>query len=80
MLDFVGNARPEYDFASKFRALIGKSNQPIKTEIENNFPHLPLGCRIELQERTQQTILKKYSTCNKQQTPFATADQSLFAT
>ncbi|MDP4984250.1 DEAD/DEAH box helicase family protein, partial [Pseudoalteromonas tunicata] len=58
VLDFVGNARPEYDFASKFRALIGKSNQPIKTEIENNFPHLPLGCRIELQERTQQTILK----------------------
>ncbi|MGO3644974.1 MAG: DUF3427 domain-containing protein, partial [Pseudoalteromonas sp.] len=58
VLDFVGNARPEYDFASKFRALIGKSNQPIKTEIENNFPHLPLGCRIELQERTQKTILK----------------------
>ena len=58
VLDFVGNARPEYDFASKFRALIGKSNQPIKTEIENNFPHLPLGCRIELQKRTQQTILK----------------------
>ncbi|MEG3759051.1 DUF3427 domain-containing protein [Pseudoalteromonas carrageenovora] len=58
VLDFVGNARPEYDFASKFRALIGKSNQPIKTEIENNFPHLPLGCRIELQKRTQKTILK----------------------
>ncbi|MFT7566738.1 MAG: superfamily II DNA or RNA helicase, partial [Pseudoalteromonas distincta] len=58
VLDFVGNARPEYDFASKFRALIGKSNQPIKTEIENNFPHLPQGCRIELQARTQQTILK----------------------
>ncbi|MGX1113942.1 superfamily II DNA or RNA helicase [Pseudoalteromonas sp. MBR-15] len=58
VLDFVGNARPEYDFANKFRALIGKSNQPIKTEIENNFPHLPLGCRIELQERTQKTILR----------------------
>lgn len=58
VLDFVGNARAEYDFASKFRALIGKSNQPIKTEIENNFPHLPLGCRIELQKRTQKTILK----------------------
>ena len=58
VLDFVGNANSEYDFASKFRALIGKSNQPIKTEIENNFPHLPLGCRIELQKRTQQTILK----------------------
>ncbi|KAF7764410.1 ATP-dependent helicase IRC3 [Pseudoalteromonas citrea] len=58
VLDFVGNARPEYDFASKFRSLIGKSNQPIKTEIENNFPHLPLGCRIELQKQTQKTILK----------------------
>ena len=58
VLDFVGNARPEYDFANKFRALIGKTNQSIKAEIENDFPHLPLGCSIELQERTQKAILR----------------------
>ena len=58
VLDFVGNARPEYDFANKFRALLGKTKQPIDKEIEKGFPNLPLGCRIELQKQTQTTILK----------------------
>lgn len=58
ILDFVGNSRPEYDFTQKFRALVGKSNQSIEKEINNGFPHLPLGCRIELQEKTQEMILK----------------------
>jgi superfamily II DNA or RNA helicase len=57
ILDFVGNARAEYDFSQKFRALVGKTNQSIKDEINNGFPHLPLGCRIELTEKTQDMIL-----------------------
>jgi len=61
ILDFVGNSRPEYDFSSKFRALIGKTNQAIGKEIKQGFPHLPLGCRIELQEQTQTMILKNIS-------------------
>lgn len=67
ILDFVGNSRPEYDFSSKFRALIGKTNQAIGKEIKQGFPHLPLGCRIELQEQTQTMILKNISqaTLNK---------------
>lgn len=58
VLDFVGNARPEYDFSSKFRALIGKLNEPIKDEIENGFPHLPLGCGIKLDKKVQENILR----------------------
>lgn len=58
VLDFVGNSRAEYDFSHKFRALIGKTNQSIDKEIKQDFPHLPLGCRIELQEKTQAMILK----------------------
>lgn len=58
VLDFVGNARPEYDFSHKFRALVGKSNQAIDKEVKQGFPHLPLGCRIELQEKTQAIILQ----------------------
>ena len=61
VLDFVGNSRPEYDFSSKFRALVGKTSQSIDKEIKQNFPHLPLGCRIELQEKTQTMILKNIS-------------------
>lgn len=57
VLDFVGNARAEYDFSQKFRSLVGKTNQSIKDEIDNGFPRLPLGCRIELTEKTQDLIL-----------------------
>lgn len=57
VLDFVGNSRPEYDFANKFRALIGKSNRAINEEITQGFPHAPLGCRIELSKRTQDMVL-----------------------
>lgn len=57
VLDFVGNSRPEYDFANKFRALVGKSNRAISDEIKQGFPHAPLGCRIELSKRTQALVL-----------------------
>ncbi len=67
ILDFVGNSRPEYDFSNKFRALVGKTNSAIAKEVKQGFPHLPLGCRIELQEKTQTMILKNISqaTLNK---------------
>ncbi|MBP7283513.1 MAG: DEAD/DEAH box helicase family protein, partial [Leptospiraceae bacterium] len=51
VLDFVGNSRPEYDFEGKFRALIGKTNTSIQKEIEDDFPHLPLGCTIILERK-----------------------------
>lgn len=57
VLDFVGNSRSEYDFADKFRALVGKSHRAISDEIKQGFPHLPLGCRIELSKRTQEMVL-----------------------
>ncbi len=57
VLDFVGNSRPEYDFANKFRSLVGKSNRAISDEIKQGFPHAPLGCRIELSKRTQEMVL-----------------------
>lgn len=58
VLDFVGNARPEYDFENKFRALIGKTNTPVLKEIEDDFPHLPLGCSIILEKIAKETILE----------------------
>lgn len=58
VLDFVGNSRPEYDFENKFRALIGKTATTVKKEIEDNFPHLPLGCSIVLEKKAKQVILE----------------------
>ncbi|MDX2245853.1 MAG: DUF3427 domain-containing protein [Bacteroidia bacterium] len=58
VLDFVGNARPEYDFEGKFRALVGKTNSSIQKEVEDDFPHLPLGCSIILEKKAKATILE----------------------
>lgn len=57
VLDFVGNVRPEYNFENKFRALIGKTNTPVQKEIEDNFPHLPIGCSIILEKKARESIL-----------------------
>lgn len=61
VLDFVGNARPEYDFEHKFRALVGKTHTSIIKEIEDEFPHLPLGCSIILEKKAKEIILKNIS-------------------
>lgn len=68
VLDFVGNANADYDFAHKFRALVGKTDGAISDEIKNGFPHAPLGCRIELSKQTQEMVLRniKQATLNKQ--------------
>ncbi|MEP6792838.1 MAG: DUF3427 domain-containing protein [Saprospiraceae bacterium] len=58
VLDFVSNSRPEYDFEGKFRALVGKTNTSIKKEIEDDFPHLPLGCTIVLEKIAKEHILE----------------------
>jgi superfamily II DNA or RNA helicase len=58
VLDFVGNSRPEYDFEGKFRALIGKTNTSIIKELEDDFPHLPLGCTINLERKAKDFILQ----------------------
>lgn len=57
VLDFVGNARPEYNFENKFRALVGKTATTVKKEVEDNFPHLPLGCSVILEKKAKQIIL-----------------------
>ena len=56
VLDFIGNARAEYDFSQKFRALIGPTHQGLGKEIEQGFPRLPLGCQIEMTKVSQNII------------------------
>lgn len=58
VLDFVGNSRPEYDFEGKFRALIGKTTTSIQKEIEDDFPHLSLGCAIVLEKKAKEFVLE----------------------
>ena len=65
VLDFVGNARPEYDFEGKFRALIGKTNTSTLEELERDFPHLPLGCSIVLEKKAKEIILKNIKSATQ---------------
>lgn len=58
ILDFIGQANVDYDFEFKFRALIGKTNQSLHKEVENDFPHLPLGCTIILARKAKEYILE----------------------
>lgn len=58
VLDFVGQSNAEYSFEHKFRAMVGKTHTRIKDEIENDFPHLPLGCSIVLERQAKDIILK----------------------
>jgi superfamily II DNA or RNA helicase/HKD family nuclease len=58
VLDFVGNARSEYDFEGKLRTMVGKTNTSIQKEIENDFPHTPLGCSIILEKVAKEYILR----------------------
>jgi superfamily II DNA or RNA helicase/uncharacterized protein (UPF0128 family) len=70
VLDFVGNARSEYDFEGKLRAMVGKTNTSIKKEIENDFPHTPLGCSIVLEKVAKEYILRNIQNAtnfNRQQ-------------
>ncbi|RZK48543.1 MAG: DUF3427 domain-containing protein [Pedobacter sp.] len=57
VLDFVGQAREEYDFENKFRALIGKTNNTVTHEITHDFPNLPLGSSIILEKKAKEYIL-----------------------
>jgi superfamily II DNA or RNA helicase len=70
VLDFVGNARSEYDFEGKFRAIVGKTNSSIQKEIENDFPNVPLGCSIVLEKVAKDYILRNIQNAtnfNRQQ-------------
>lgn len=57
VLDFVGNARAEYNFEEKFRAIIGKTKHSTLEEIEKDFPILPLGCSIIIEKKAKEYIL-----------------------
>ena len=58
VLDFVGHQNVEYSFEHKFRAMLGKTHSKIKDELIQDFPNLPLGCSITLEETAKEIILK----------------------
>ncbi|WXR62626.1 DUF3427 domain-containing protein [Peptostreptococcaceae bacterium AGR-M142] len=57
VFDFVGQANKRFDYRTKLRRLIGKTNNNLKEEIENEFPTLPKGCYIHLERKAKEYIL-----------------------
>lgn len=58
VLDFVGNAHRDFRFDLRFRALLGGgTRKEVRDAVEQQFPRLPSGCSIHLEERAQRVIL-----------------------
>lgn len=57
VLDFVGNARAEFNYSQRLRATIGPTTEDIETEVKRDFPHLPFGCKIQLERKAKEYIL-----------------------
>lgn len=59
VLDFVGQTHRKYRLDTKYAALLSRGRQRIDREIENDFPHLPPGCSIQLERIARDRILQK---------------------
>lgn len=58
VLDFVGQARAEYSYEQRFRALVGRTGTTVQHEVETGFGHLPPGCSIQLEREAMEAILE----------------------
>ena len=57
VLDFVGQARREYRYDIRYRALLGGTRHQVRQAIDADFPMLPPGCSIRLDRIAKKTIL-----------------------
>ncbi|WP_371538107.1 DUF3427 domain-containing protein [Streptomyces sp. NBC_00466] len=57
VLDFIGQHRKEFRFENQFRALTNLSRKRLLDSITDDFPQLPSGCQIMLEEKAKATII-----------------------
>lgn len=58
VLDFIGNARREFRFDRRFRAILGGTTRQVERQIEAGFPYLPPGCAMQLDPRAMKVVLE----------------------
>ncbi len=58
VLDFVGQAHRRYRIDTKLKALLPRHRFSIDKEVEQDFPHLPAGCSIQLDRLSRQYVLE----------------------
>ncbi|MEU5183791.1 DUF3427 domain-containing protein [Streptomyces longwoodensis] len=57
VLDFIGQHRKEFRFETQFRALTNLTRKRLLDHIEHDFPQLPSGCAIILEEKAKRTVI-----------------------
>ena len=58
VLDFIGNANQKFRFDLRYRALTQTSRAGVLKQIEDGFPYLPAGCKIQLDRVAHSLILE----------------------
>ncbi len=58
VLDFVGLQRKDFRFDARYRALTGVPRSHLERSVRENFPMLPSGCQVILDEQTQASVLE----------------------
>lgn len=58
VLDFIGRANRRFRFDQRFKAMLGGGTRAeVSHAIQDDFPRLPSGCSIELEEEAQHIVL-----------------------
>ncbi|MFD4505527.1 DUF3427 domain-containing protein [Streptomyces sp. NPDC058457] len=57
VLDFIGQHRKEFRFENQFRTLTNLTRKRLLDHIEHDFPQLPSGCQIILEEKAKKAII-----------------------
>ncbi len=58
VIDFVAQANKSYNYETRFRALMDRTNIRTVDAVKQGFPFLPAGCSIKMEQMAQEYILK----------------------
>ena len=58
VFDFVAQLNQKYDFASRFRSLLMRTDKSVVDQVKNGFTLLPHGCAIHMEEKAQEYVLQ----------------------
>ena len=58
IFDYVGNCRAEFNYTDRMRAIIGRTSMSVEEEMERDCPHIPFGCKITLEPKAKEYIMK----------------------
>lgn len=58
VLDFVGMHRREFRFDRRYRALLGGTRRDVERAVQMQFPFLPAGCNMQLDEKSAEVVLR----------------------